>query len=434
MIEMNDLQLSSDDRSSVQSHLDELSRKITSVVILVIILSIIWSFSIDQILNYVLNKLDPCETSCINIFSPDEWAGTRWLSAALIGLFTAAPYAMVQAYSFARPGLLPSERRGFVLWMAIMWTLSFIALVLSVTEFLPWLYTYGHSFNEGTGLTGKYDAAQMLRISISIAWTIILVLAAITVITIAGLSKLLWSGNSNWWRLRVHGVMLMLIWLANPSNLPGLMFTLTITASGLVEIFGWRIFRSKMPLAYGLQELYDKEGRIHRVLYADCRCCGVSPRITPLNGMGLIEFDSVCRDDVQQNKLLDSVKRFGATKVVFSGCSITSMEPSFIDSLRFLGCKTESLELSYLSTIRTDKSYVDSDLAMASIQSPWSEESANNRCVNRIIESNLETIYYGGKIPFGLNLTPKEAWIRNPPDSLLTKIDEIGVKTEQISN
>ena len=434
MIEMNDLQLSSDDRSSVQSHLDELSRKITSVVILVIILSIIWSFSIDQILNYVLNKLDPCENSCINIFSPDEWAGTRWLSAALIGLFTAAPYAMVQAYSFARPGLLPSERRGFVLWMAIMWTLSFIALVLSVTKFLPWLYTYGHSFNEGTGLTGKYDAAQMLRISISIAWTIILVLAAITVITIAGLSKLLWSGNSNWWRLRVHGVMLMLIWLANPSNLPGLMFTLTITASGLVEIFGWRIFRAKMPLAYGLQELYDKDGGIHRVLYADCRCCGVSPRITPLNGMGLIEFDSVCRDDVQQNKLLDSVKRFGATKVVFSGCSITSMEPSFIDSLRFLGCKTESLGLSYLSTIRTDKSNVDCDLAMASIQSPWSEESANNRCVNRIIESNLETIYYGGKIPFGLNLAPKEAWIRNPPDSLLTKIDEIGVKTEQISN
>ena len=99
MIEMNDLQLSSDGRSSVQSHLDELSRKITSVVILVIILSIIWSFSIDQILNYVLNKLDPCENSCINIFSPDEWAGTRWLSAALIGLFTAAPYAMVQALS-----------------------------------------------------------------------------------------------------------------------------------------------------------------------------------------------------------------------------------------------------------------------------------------------------------------------------------------------
>ena len=150
--------------------------------------------------------------------------------------------------------------------------------------------------------------------------------------------------------------------------------------------------------------------------------------------MGLIEFDSVCRNDVQQNKLLDSVKRFGATKVVFPGCSITSMEPSFVDSLRFLGCKTESLELSYLSTIRTDKSLVDSDLAMASIQSPWSEESANNRCIKQIIESNLETIYYGAKIPFGLNLVPGEAWIKDPPDSLLTKIDEIGVKTEQISN
>ena len=79
----------------MQDHLDELSRRFTYVVILVIILTGIWSFSIDQILRYTLQQLDPCNQSCINIFSPDEWAGTRWLSAALLGIFTAAPFAMV---------------------------------------------------------------------------------------------------------------------------------------------------------------------------------------------------------------------------------------------------------------------------------------------------------------------------------------------------
>ena len=77
---MNDLHLSSDDRNSVQSHLDELSKRLTAVIILIIILTGIWSFSIDEILNYVLGRLDPCEESCVNIFSPDEWAGTRWFS------------------------------------------------------------------------------------------------------------------------------------------------------------------------------------------------------------------------------------------------------------------------------------------------------------------------------------------------------------------
>ena len=96
---MEDLHLSSDDRSSVQSHLDELSGRFTSVIILVIILTGIWSISIDEILRYILDRLDPCDASCVNIFSPDEWAGTRWLSAALLGLLTAAPFAMVQALS-----------------------------------------------------------------------------------------------------------------------------------------------------------------------------------------------------------------------------------------------------------------------------------------------------------------------------------------------
>ena len=122
---MNDLHLSSDDRKKVQAHLDEFARRVTSVIILTVILTGIWSLSIDEILRSVLLKLDPCSGACINIFSPDEWAGTRWLSASLLGLFTAAPYAMMQAYTFARPGLLPSERRAFVIWMVVMWGLAF---------------------------------------------------------------------------------------------------------------------------------------------------------------------------------------------------------------------------------------------------------------------------------------------------------------------
>ena len=172
----------------MQSHLDELSRRLTYVLILVIILTGIWSVSIDEILRYTLNRLDPCSNSCMNIFSPDEWASTRWLSAALLGLFTAAPFAMTQAYTFAKPGLLPSERRGLVIWMLMMWIVSFGSLVFILMEFLPWLYSYGHSFNSDSGLVGRYDAAEMLRVSISIAWAMILVLAAMSLVSIAAVS------------------------------------------------------------------------------------------------------------------------------------------------------------------------------------------------------------------------------------------------------
>ena len=431
---MNDLHLSGDDRSSVQSHLDELSKRLTAVIILIIILTGIWSFSIDEILNYVLGRLDPCEQSCVNIFSPDEWAGTRWFSAAIIGLLTAMPLAIYQAYSFAKPGLLPSERRAFVIWMFMMWILAFGSLIFIMVEFLPWLYSYGHSFNNDTGLIGRYDAAEMLRISISIAWAMILVLAAMSVVTIAGMSKLLWSGNAGWWRLRIHGIMLMLLWLVIPVNLPGLLFTLTILASGIVELIGWKSFRAPMPIGHGMQELLDIEGRVHRVLYVDCRCCGTSPKISPLGGMGMVEYSAVCRDSEQQDNLLDVVKRFNATKVVFSGCVIESMPVDYIDSLRFLGCDTDSLNLARISVARTDNNDIDCKLAMASQTEPWSEDSAVKRCLSLLEVSEISTIMYGEDIPFGLNLQPNEAWITNPSNSLIQKIDNLGISMKYCSN
>ena len=431
---MNDLHLSGDDRTSIQSHLDELSRRLTSVVILVIILTGIWSISIDEILNYILNRLDPCEKSCVNIFSPDEWAGTRWLSAALLGLFTAAPFAMLQAYAFAKPGLLPSERRAFVIWMLMMWILAFGSLIFTVTEFLPWLYAYGHSFNLDTGLVGRYDAAEMLRISISIAWAIILILAAMSIVTIAGMSKLLWSGNAGWWRLRIHGIMLMLLWLVIPVGLPGLLFTLTIVASGLVELIGWKSFRAPMPIGHGLRDLLDTEGGVHRVLYVNCSCCGTAPQIEPLKGMGQVTYAAVCRDQDEQDHLLDVVKRFGANKIVFSGCVIESLPVDYLDSLRFLGCTTNSLNLAHIGVARTDGNLLDCNLAMAWQTEPWSENSAIERCLDILQDSETSRILCGEELPFGLNLQSDEAWITSPTDSLLQRIEKLGILVKYCSN
>ena len=431
---MNDLHLSSDDRTPFQEHLDELSRMITSIVILVVILTGIWSISIDEILGYTLNQLDPCSQACVNIFSPDEWAGTRWLSAAILGVFTAAPFAMTQAYGFAKPGLLPSERRGMIIWMVLMWVVSLSSIVFVLFRFLPWLYGYGHSFNDDTGLVGRYDAAEMLRISISIAWAMILVLAAMSVVTIAGASKLIWSGNSGWWRLRIHGFMLMLLWLIIPSNLPGLLFSLTILASGLVEMIGWRTFRAPMPVAYGLKDVLDVEGRTHRVLYVDCSCCGTTPSINPLDGMGIMSYHSVCRSTKEQDHLIDAVKRFGASQIVFSGCVIESLPLEYLDSLRFLGCSVRTLNLSRIITIRADDNLVDCNMAMAWVRHPWSDASAEKRCVAVLQNHQISTIFYGDKIPFGLNLQPDEGWLTSPTDSLLNEIRKLGINLTYSSN
>ena len=392
---MNDLHLSTDDRTLIQHHLEELVKRLTSILILVVILSLIWSLSIDEILKWTLQKLDPCSESCVNIFSPEEWAGTRWLASGLLGVFTSAPFIMIQAYAFASPGLLPSERRAFVAWMLSIWAISILALFYTIVDFLPMLYSFGHSFNTDTGLIGRYDAAEMLKISIAISWAIILVLAASSVVMIFGKLKLIWSGNSEWWRIRVHGMMLMLLWLIIPNGLPGLFITLTILATGMVEIAGWKYFRAPIPQGYGLRDLMNQEGKIQRILYADCSCYGSTESIDPLDGMGVMKFDSVCRNKEEQNILIDSVKRFNVDQVIFSGCKIDSFPVNFPDSLRFLGCEVRSLDLSHIGNIRTSESRVDHLLAMASIVDPWSESQAADRCIEVIQLFDVNKIYFG---------------------------------------
>jgi hypothetical protein len=224
------------------------------------------------------------------------------------------------------------------------------------------------------------------------------------------------------------------LWLVIPSNLPGLLFTLTILASGLVEIIGWRPFRAPMPVAYGLKDILDIEGRTHRVLYVDCSCCGTTPTIKPLDGMGLMSYHSVCRSLKEQDHLIDVVKRFGASQIIFSGCVIESLPIDYIDSLRFLGCSVSTLNLSRLTTIRTDNNLVDCNLAMAWIKHPWSESSAEKRCIALIQSNDISTIIYGDSIPFGLNLQPGEVWLTSPTVSLLNEIEKLGVIVTYSSN
>ena len=255
-----------------------------------------------------------------------------------------------------------------------------------------------------------------------------------SIVLVAGSSSLLWSGNASWWRLRIHGMMLMLLWLVIPSGLPGLLVTLTFLASGLVELAGWRAFRAKMPVAHGLEELLDNDGGTFRVLYVNCSCYGTSPEIKPLKGMGKVSYNAVCRKQEEQDHLLDVIMRFGVDKVFFSGCVVNSLPVDYIDSIRFLGCTTQSLDLAHLSTIRTDGNLIDCELAMASIVHPWSEIAMVSRTKEIIVDSKIDCIYYGETIPFGLNLQPNEAWITSPTLSLIENMSESGYSMKPFSN
>ena len=128
------------------------------------------------------------------------------------------------------------------------------------------------------------------------------------------------------------------------------------------------------------------------------------------------------------------MKRYGVNKVIFSGCVVDSLPVQYVDSLRFLGCKCDSLDLAHLSVIRTDERLIDYQIAMSSLVGPWSETAANKRCLNILENENINSIHYGPKIPFGLNLQKDEVWIGSANDSLIKEIKEMGYSLTYHSN
>ena len=71
---------------------------------------------------------------------------------------------------------------------------------------------------------------------------------------------------------------------------------------------------------------------------------------------------------------------------------------------------------------------------MAWIRHPWSDSSAEKRCLDVIRGNDVTTIIYGDKIPFGLNIQPGEAWLTSPTDSLIDSIEKLGINLTYTSN
>ena len=71
---------------------------------------------------------------------------------------------------------------------------------------------------------------------------------------------------------------------------------------------------------------------------------------------------------------------------------------------------------------------------MAWIREPWSDLSAETRCLDLIQTKNVHTLYYGESIPFGLNLQPDEVWLTSPSESLLEEIEKLDINVTYSSN
>ena len=123
--------------------------------------------------------LNPCENGCLNLFDPANWSAVRWMSAAILGFITVMPLLLHQAWSFARPGLLPSERTWLRNWFIAGVFSVFLAVMSTIGLLFPFLFDTGHRTHESMQLDARYDAVSTcLSIVIAVVWSEIIVACA----------------------------------------------------------------------------------------------------------------------------------------------------------------------------------------------------------------------------------------------------------------
>lgn len=415
------LLLETDRDNTVNSHIDEFTNRMTLVIVSSLIFTAIWMNWIDLILSQLLQIMQPCSSECLNLYDPTRWSAVRWLSATILGILSSIPIFIHQSYSFAKSGLLPSEKKWFLYWI-IGGTIGIISVMaITILLIVPRIFSFGHASNIAMGFSPKYDAPLMLQFAISLVWAQMLIVIAGLAMVIAGLTGNLNQKTADWWRLRVHGILVMLLALSLPDVGGMIVFSIIILSILSVELLSLRWTSSTPNISNSKSHVYDIEGAKRNILIADCRCDGGCESIllgAEIN-LNVSSFEGLCNSRKERLSLLDEIRVNRVTDVYISGCNSEPLPHLFKSNCHSLSCDIRGLDLMQIQSYRTtpqNQLGLDVALAIASQNNPWLVEELPFRLVEvlekiSILPREIVLDSRASDRRWGLQLDPDTAFI-----------------------
>ena len=426
------LQLEQDKQSPVQEHLNELTARVTLLMFFSTIATVAWLTQVDAILDAILRHLNPCDSGCLNLFDPARWSAVRWMAAAILGFFTVLPLLLQQAWSFARPGLLPSERTWLKYWFTAGVCSVFLAVLSTIGLLFPSLFETGHQTHESMKLDARYDAVHMLSIVIAVIWSEIIVACAIFAMMIAGISGILNEETADWWRVRTYGVVVLLL-VASLPEFSGLALLLGAVAIGTIETCSKKWLQASVPTFRGHQPIMDSEGGVRNMLMVDCSCSGAAlPLPQHLKApFAIHSAHSLCTSHTERERVLEMVIRHRLTDVLISGCSSEPLPSSFKSNCHSLGCSLRGLDLLQSQSHRTLPSpfqLTEIELKIACIQDPWPASTLHQRVFTILKESKINELIIDTRPhedSWGMQIQPDQVLLQLNPENLSSVLNNV---------
>ena len=377
------LQLENDQQLTVQEHLNVLTQQATLVFVLIIGLTGLFMTQIDEVLQWVLNRMNPCEsTECLTLYEPASWSVVRWLTAVFLAVICILPLIVRLFYKFAQPGLTKNEKIMFRKWT--MYSLLAVYALLSALFFyaIPALYSFGDGIHNEIGITSQYDAVQMFIFALSIFWTSLIGFILVFATMSAGSTGLITDSTQDWWRVRLHGIGGLVLLLSLPGRWNGTNIALITTLIIVLEYVIKNNVRKSNSINLP-ESIFDHEGKRRNVTFVDCSCKGVAyPIDTSPENTGLLRYDALCQNFDEREDLLDHTNRHGITDVIIGGCTSRPLPNSFKDALQSIQCSLRGLDLLGLQGSLHNSNVQLKDevnIAMSNLIDPWSR---NQRVTN----------------------------------------------------
>jgi sec-independent protein translocase protein TatC len=346
--------LDTDASSNPQTHLDELSLRVSVWFIAVAALTLVWSLFVDSVLDSLLSRLSPCIGACMNVYDPAEWSAIRWATSLLLALFSALPLMLFHMYQFTKPGLLQSEYRALRQWTSLSSVAFLLVAYGLVFHLLPGIYQLGYEQHLSAGLTAQYDAVHILVVALYVVWISWLFFCTWLLLFLIGTLGLVTQATADWWRLRIYGIGTLLIIVTVPQQTHSLMLPLVTVYMVTMEVVGSRWYRQTSPSLGFAKPRFDGEGRRRTYALIDCSCDGGNAHHgqAEVDGFATVKLVGLCKSREDQEHVYEQVLRSGFTDVMVTGCDTAACPSRFKDNLALLNVELHGLNLMKLQNHR----------------------------------------------------------------------------------
>nr|AIF10205.1 Sec-independent protein secretion pathway component [uncultured marine group II/III euryarchaeote KM3_44_G05] len=438
---MGEMSLPSDKSESIVSHLTEVSIRLQRLIFAILLVAIGWAFLIDEMFSIWFASIPlAAGEGTISIYSPYAWLDTRWTAVGLLSLWTVLPWVAWEAWRFARPGLLPRERAWLSSMLAGGVLFGSTILITGWLWGVPTLVDWAQQASPVEGIGLQYDAVAIFQMALAASWFVLIAFLLTLALVLGRAFALIDDDPFNSFRLRLHFVAALSLYVVTPPALQGVFLPALITLALGAEWVAERTPAAKQPRGRTASPVLDGSGSERLILFVDCSCEGVCPRVDEKSlapNIGVLRLNALCLEMQGQEALADRIQREKINSIVIGGCDGTPLPFAVKKSLAVAECDVTGLNRLSKSQVTGTPELTDwaESLDLARASRPWSEDSARRAQLQLIQEAPKElsalVVTESGSLPWGARLNGGEVLLTGSnriDEALIKKTETAGIR------